>query len=137
MELFRGIESVQSLVASGSAVTIGNYDGIHRGHQRLIEALLEDAANRRVKSVLLTFEPHPQRVLTPDRAPEVLTTLEEKLRLLQQFTALDAVVVLDFTPELARVQAADFLERYLLGGLNCKSLVIGYNHAFGYRRKVT
>jgi riboflavin kinase/FMN adenylyltransferase len=78
--------------------------------------------------------PHPQQIVSTINIPPLLTTTAEKLRLLEK-QKLDAVVVINFTREVAAVSARDFLEKYLLGGLACRSLVIGSNHAFGNRRE--
>lgn len=135
MKVFRTIEDASALVGTGSAVTIGNYDGIHRAHQAIIAELSQVARAKGLKSVLVTFDPHPSLTIAPDRAPKLLTTTKEKLRLLNEGGQLDAVVVLHFDRSLAQVSATDFLVRYLLAGLKMATLVIGFNHAFGNKRE--
>ncbi len=123
------------MMAAGSAVTIGNYDGIHLAHQSIIFELSRRGKERGLKSVLVTFDPHPSLTIKPETAPRLLTTTEEKLRILRQGGLLDAVVVLRFDRDLASVSATDFLVRYLLAGLRMSILVIGFNHAFGNQRE--
>ncbi|MCC6963657.1 MAG: riboflavin biosynthesis protein RibF [candidate division Zixibacteria bacterium] len=135
MQVFRDIEAAREFLANGSVVTIGNYDGIHLGHQTIIRETVERAHAAGLKSALVTFDPHPHSVLVPSHAPKLLTTTDEKIALLSAMTKLDAVVILHFDPMLAQVSAAEFLEEYLLGGLSCLILVIGYNHAFGHNRE--
>src|SRR5690606_16783431 len=107
--------------------TIGNYDGIHVGHQTIIRETIERAQTAGLKSALVTFDPHPHSVLVPSHAPKLLTTTEEKVALLGAMTKLDAVVILHFDRSLAEVSAAEFLDEYLLDGLSCLILVIGFN----------
>ena len=134
MQVFRTIESIGGFFRKGSAVTIGSFDGVHIGHQAIIGRLAGEASKQGLKSVLVTFDPHPQQILSGPNAPALLTVTDEKLRILEDCN-LDAVVVLNFTHELSLVKAAEFLEKYLLQGLSCKKLVIGQNHAFGNRRE--
>ena len=134
MQVFSSIESAAAFVHDGSAVTIGSFDGIHIGHQSILAELSACARENGLKSVLVTFDPHPQQIVSTTDIPPLLTTTTEKLRLLEE-QKLDAVVVMDFTREVAAVSARDFLEKYLLEGLACRFLVIGSNHAFGHRRE--
>ncbi len=134
MRVFFDIQSAGAFLREGSAVTIGSFDGIHAGHQRILTELSRSACEDGLMSVLLTFDPHPQQVVATADAPPLLTTTAEKLRLLEN-VGMDAVVVVHFTPEVAAVGARDFLEEYLLNGLACRLLVIGSNHAFGHRRE--
>ncbi len=124
-----------ALASNGSAVTIGNYDGIHLAHQSIISELSKKARTRNLKSILVTFDPHPSVTISPSRAPQLLTTTEEKIRLLSAGGLLDAVVVLRFDQALAQVSATDFLVNYLIAGLKMSNLVIGFNHAFGNKRQ--
>lgn len=135
MRIYHSIEDAAPMMAAGSAVTIGNYDGIHLAHQSIIYELSRLARTKGLKSVLVTFDPHPSLTINPAKAPRLLTTTEEKMRLLEQGGLLDAVVVLRFDEALARVSATDFLVRYLLAGLRMSILVIGFNHAFGNKRE--
>jgi riboflavin kinase / FMN adenylyltransferase len=134
MQVFSSIESAAAFLRDGSAITIGSFDGIHIGHQSILAELSNCARENGLKSVLVTFDPHPQQIVAKADVPPLLTTTAEKLRLLEE-QKLDAVVVINFTREVAAVSARDFLEKYLLEGLACRCLVIGSNHAFGHRRE--
>jgi riboflavin kinase/FMN adenylyltransferase len=134
MQVFSSIESAAEFLRDGSAITIGSFDGIHVGHQSILAELSTCARENGLKSVLVTFDPHPQQVVSTTDIPPLLTTTVEKVRLLEG-QKLDAVVVIDFTREVAAVSARDFLEKYLLEALACRFLVIGSNHAFGYHRE--
>jgi len=116
-----------------SHVTIGTFDGIHRGHQALLKMLIAGARAAGAASVLVTFEPHPRCVLDPDHCPLNLTTLDEKTWLLDQL-GLDHVVVIPFTPQLAALSAATFMER-VLRGVEIRHIVVGENHRFGHGQR--
>jgi riboflavin kinase/FMN adenylyltransferase len=119
---------------SGSAITtVGTYDGVHSGHQEILQRMME-GGNDRVRTVV-SFEPHPQTI-TINR-PGVMPTLSntpEKIRLLRNY-GMDRVYILYFTDALAKVRAEDFLKDILLDKLNSSKLVVGYNHAFGNKRE--
>lgn len=114
-------------------VTIGNFDGLHRGHRHVMQAAKDMAAERGgLPVVAVTFEPHPLAVLAPDRAPAMLASLAERLTSLQEEGA-DAVLVLEFTLEFARISAEEFIESLVLGTLQATGVVVGQNFRFGYR----
>src|SRR5438094_10104166 len=113
--------------------TMGTFDGIHRGHLALLKPLIAQAKQAGAASVLVTFEPHPRCVLDPDHCPPNLTTLDEKAWLLEQL-GLDHLVVIPFTPQLAALSAAAFMQR-LLRGMKLRRLVIGQDHRFGHGRR--
>jgi riboflavin kinase/FMN adenylyltransferase len=115
-------------------VTVGTFDGVHRGHQRIIKKLVGKAKRKKKKSVLVTFEPHPQSVVAPKSAPKILTTLEEKLFLLEKL-GIDETLVLNFDKELSGYSAEEFIQKILIDKLNIGDLVIGYDHAFGRNRE--
>lgn len=110
--------------------TIGFFDGVHLGHNHLIKQVMSEAHNRDMKSMAITFSAHPQKTLSPQHAPKLLTTLDEKLDLLTK-TGLDYVAVLDFTPDMAQMSARDFMQQVLAKQLGGRALVIGYDHHFG------
>jgi len=123
MQVFRNVEELADWLDRGSAITIGNYDGIHRGHLELIHRLEAEAAKKQLRSILITFEPHPQAILAPDNPPAILTTLDEKVAILREHSELDSMLVIEFNRSLAQIKALDFLREWLL------------NHAFGHRRE--
>jgi riboflavin kinase/FMN adenylyltransferase len=115
-------------------VTIGNFDGVHRGHQVILTQVREDASQRGVPAVALTFEPHPVAVLRPDKAPRLLMTLRDRLAALRE-CGLDAVVVQRFSREFAEIEADEFVERFLVHNLGAQKLVVGHDLNFGRGRK--
>lgn len=110
--------------------TIGFFDGVHRGHRFLIGCVTSAAKDSDLQSVVITFDKHPRQVLQSDYTPQLLTTTEEKLRLLSE-TGIDRVVVLHFTPEMAAMSAFDFMDTVLHRQLNMRKLIIGYDNHFG------
>lgn len=115
----------------GSVVTIGNFDGVHRGHQQLIALAASHAEARHGELIVLTFDPHPRTILHPEQAScFLITTTAEKTQLLRRFGA-DRVEVLPFTPEFSSLSARDFLEQELVGRLHAETVVVGRNFSFG------
>jgi len=114
-------------------VTVGTFDGIHRGHWRVLEEIGELASARGGRSVLVTFDPHPLRVVRPEAAPPLLTTPDEKKAVLAS-SRLDYLVFLAFTPELREFSPRRFVDEVLLRRLGMSHLVIGYDHGFGRGR---
>ena len=113
-----------------SVVAIGNFDGVHRGHQAVLSTLVAEARCRHAQAVAITFDPHPLQVLHPERAPELITGREHRLDLLQQ-TGLDAVLVLPFTRELASWTPERFVEEVLVRVLDTTAVVVGRDIRFG------
>jgi riboflavin kinase / FMN adenylyltransferase len=114
--------------------TIGNFDGIHRGHQRLILDLVERAAKIGGTPTVITFNPHPLRVLVPDNAPRQIQTLEQKLIGIEALGAKLAIVI-PFDLELARMSARDFAVKVLFEKFHLQEIYVGPNFAFGHRRE--
>ena len=115
-----------------SAVTIGNFDGVHRGHQAVLARLVATAHDRGLAAVAITFHPHPLAVLQPDRAPAALTTLDHRLDLLES-CGLDAVLVMEFTRELASWSPQRFVDEVLVAALDARLVVVGHDMRFGHR----
>jgi len=117
-----------------SVVTLGSFDGIHFGHQLIIKSIIEDARKINGKSVLITFNPHPQEIIQRTGSEfSLLTTLSEKIEILQSFE-LDKVLVIPFTREFSELSAATFIEQTLLKKVGLKKITIGYDHMFGHNR---
>lgn len=114
------------------AAAIGNFDGVHRGHQEILGAVVEGARRRNLRAIAMTFDPHPEQLLRPDRAPQLLTPMPERVRLLAQ-TGIDAVVVLPFNRALAALSARDFVRKVLVDALTVRGLHEGANFRFGRR----
>src|SRR6266536_2382545 len=132
MQVFRSVSGSKDALR-GCAVAIGNFDGVHLGHRRLFELARERAAASGGKAVVLTFDPHPVRVLRPQLAPPLLTPLPRKLELFAE-CALDAAVVQPFDLEYARSDAAQFVERDLAGHLGAADVVVGHDFTAGKGR---
>ncbi|MFH2056422.1 MAG: bifunctional riboflavin kinase/FAD synthetase [bacterium] len=134
MEVFRELKHAASFLEGGTVATIGSYDGVHLGHAQILDRLAAEARASSLKSLLITFSPHPQQVISPKRAPKLLSTTPEKIKLVARHN-LDAMFLINFDEKMSRVSARDFLGQYLLGGFKLRHLVIGYNHAFGHQRE--
>jgi riboflavin kinase/FMN adenylyltransferase len=117
---------------SGTVVTVGTFDGLHRGHQRILAEVVKRAGASGLSSLLVTFDPHPLEVVNPAAAPKLLTLAHEKQDLLAG-TGLDRVVVLPFTREVAQLSPEDFIRR-LRVEYGLQQVVLGYDHAFGRGR---
>jgi len=113
-------------------VTIGIFDGLHIGHQEILKNLIQDGSEE--KSVILTFFPHPRMILQKESNLKLITTLEEKVQLLEK-TSLDYLIIEPFTKEFSRLTALDFVRTILVDQLQIKKLVIGYDHHFGRNRE--
>jgi riboflavin kinase/FMN adenylyltransferase len=115
-----------------SVASIGNFDGVHRGHRQLLAAVVAEAQALRARAVAITFDPHPEQFLRPLDAPQLITPLPERIRLLAE-TGIDAVLVLPFHNELATLPAREFAQRILVDALGVCSLHEGANFRFGRR----
>lgn len=115
-----------------SVVTIGNFDGVHRGHQAVLTRLVERARLRKARAVAITFHPHPIAVLFPERAPDLLDTLDHRLRLMAG-TGLDAVLVMEFTRELAAWSPERFVHDVIVEVLGAAEVVVGRDTRFGHK----
>jgi len=113
--------------------TIGTFDGLHRGHLRVVTPVVERAKAADAASLVVTFEPHPRCVLDPDHCPQNLTTLDEKTWLLDRL-GLDHLVVIPFTPQVAAMSPTDFMRR-LTRGMQLQRLFVGHDFAFGRGRR--
>jgi riboflavin kinase / FMN adenylyltransferase len=117
-----------------SVVTVGTFDGVHRGHWEVLQEIGRRARSVGGRSILVTFHPHPLRVVRPEQAPPLLTTLGEKREILAE-SGLEYVVFVPFTRTLQRYPARRFVEEILLGRIGMDELVIGYDHGFGRDRE--
>ena len=129
---------IQSITAFNSSektiVTIGTFDGIHIGHQKILKNLIRTANNEGKKSVLLTFFPHPRMVLQKENKILLLNTIKEKSGLLEKM-GLDYLIIHPFSRDFSRLTALDFVRDILVNKLNTSRLIIGYDHHFGKNRE--
>lgn len=117
----------------GAVVTIGNFDGVHRGQRAILERVVARAEETGKPSALVTFDPHPLTVLRPDEAPEMLATADAKRRLVEEL-GLDALLVVRFDSELAETSAESFVRDFLAGRLAASEVHVGEDFSFGHRR---
>lgn len=116
-----------------TVITVGTFDGVHRGHRDVIERLVARSRVLKIPSVLVTFEPHPLQIVNPSAAPLLLTTHDEKLEVIAE-TGVDYMAVVPFTSELASFSAENFVELVLRRCFRMRELLIGYDHGFGRQR---
>lgn len=114
--------------------TIGTFDGVHRGHQYVVEQVVSLARQRGLEAMVVTFSNHPLQVLREGFVPQLLSLTEEKVERLER-TDIDRIALLEFTPELARMSAREFMQRVLVEQLGVQVLLIGYDNHFGHDRK--
>ncbi|MBI4169030.1 MAG: bifunctional riboflavin kinase/FAD synthetase [Acidobacteria bacterium] len=132
MKVFSDVPTLRAHL-EGAVGTIGNFDGLHRGHRAILERVLARGRADGHPTLLVTFDPHPLKVLAPERAPRLITSPRQKLALLSA-TGIDFLLVLPFTLELAEVTAERFAREYLLEGLALRCVYVGQNFNFGKGR---
>jgi len=117
-----------------AVVTIGTFDGVHTGHQKIIAQLKDEAAKISGESVIITFDPHPRKVLEPSRPLKLITTLDEKIELLDK-QGVDHLVVVPFTRAFAGMSAEEYMRDFLVDRFRPHTIIIGYDHRFGHDRR--
>jgi len=125
--------AIDSHFKSDSVVTIGTFDGVHIGHQKIIKRLTKIAKKHKIQAVVLTFFPHPRMVLHKDTTIKLINTLDEKSILLENL-GVDHLVVKKFTKEFSRLSALEFVREILVNKIQTKHIIIGYDHHFGRNR---
>jgi riboflavin kinase/FMN adenylyltransferase len=135
MTIFRSLEETPAGFGP-CALTIGNFDGVHYGHRRILRRVRELADSRRWKASVLTFDPHPTRVVAPDRSPLLMTTPERRAELMRR-EGIEQVLILPFTSELAQLAPEDFVRRILIDRLGARAVLVGDNFRFGHRHAGT
>lgn len=131
IRVFRGFDALPQF--RHPVATIGSFDGVHLGHRALLDRLTAEARARGGESIVLTFDPHPRITLGRSEGLHLLTSLDEKICLLERI-GVDNVVVIPFDKAFSALSGRDFVERYLLGCLGIEVLVAGYDHRFGHDR---
>lgn len=131
MRIFHGFDALPAFVHP--AVTVGSFDGVHRGHRALIDRLREEAARIGGESIVLTFEPHPRVTLGRAEGLRLLTDFDRKCALLDE-AGVDNLVVIPFDRAFSALSGREFVERFLVGRLGAEALVAGFNHRFGHDR---
>ena len=131
MEVINNLEDYET--GDGLALSLGMFDGVHRGHQSIIEALKTTAANKNLIPAALTFWPHPRLIFQPDQPLHLLNTIEEKTVLLEKF-GIEKLFVKDFDEKFRNLTGEEFVKEILVKKLNVKYLIVGYDHVFGKNR---
>ena len=131
MKTFNSISDFTS--SKKSIVTIGTFDGVHIGHKKILEKLIQYASADNCESVVLTFFPHPRMVLQEDSDIKLLNTVEEKIILLEK-AGIENIIIHPFNQEFSRLTAEEFVKTILVDKLNIKKIIIGYDHRFGRNR---
>ena len=116
-----------------TAITIGTFDGVHIGHRKILERLINDAKKTGLRSTVLTFFPHPRMVLQKDTEIRLLNTIQEKIKILEHI-GLDCLIIHPFTLEFSRLSSTEFVRDILVNELKVKKIIIGYDHRFGRNR---
>jgi riboflavin kinase/FMN adenylyltransferase len=119
-----------------SVVTLGNFDGLHLGHQELIGKVIARAREIGAASVVVTFRPHPLKILAPEKCPPLISIYEEKIRLFEKL-GIDVLVKIPFTRDFAKMSPEDFVKNILCDTLGAKEIFVGYNYRFGRGREGT
>ncbi len=130
MRVFRGIESLPAL--RNAVATMGSFDGVHCGHRELLERVMQRARELQGESVVITFDPHPRYVLGTGEGMQLLSTIEEKIFLLEQI-GIDNLIIIPFTQEFSRTSPMEFISS--LATIGIRSMVVGYNHRFGHNKE--
>lgn len=135
MEIVRGLENLNRTYPN-PVLTIGNYDGIHLGHQKILSMVLNKTEEIEGTSMVMSFDPHPVKVLAPERNMRLLTTPEEKARLIGAM-GIDVLLCVKFDKEFSRMLPDDFIQEILVKKINVKEIIVGTNYAFGKNKKGT
>jgi riboflavin kinase / FMN adenylyltransferase len=135
MEIIRGLENLNKNYPD-TVLTIGNYDGIHLGHQKILSMVLRRAEEIGGTSMVMSFDPHPVKVLAPERNIKLLTTPEEKARLIEA-TGIDVLLYVKFDKEFSRMLPEDFVHDVLVEKIRVREIIVGANYAFGKNKKGT
>ncbi len=129
----KGLRCLQELTEP-SVVTVGNFDGVHRGHRHLLERVALRAKDKGLRSVVLSFYPHPLKILSPAQSPCELTSIQERASLLLE-QGVEQIVFIRFDRRFSKLSAEEFIREILWSRLKCRHLVVGYDWRFGYKRE--
>ena len=135
MKIFKNFDEAESI--HNAVVTTGSFDGVHIGHKVILQRLKKLADETGGETVLITFHPHPRKVLYPDTAGKdlyLINSQREKIELLEK-AGLDNLIIVDFTVEFSKITSVDFVKNILLNKVHARKIVIGFNHHFGHNRE--
>jgi len=131
MKIIKDLEEIER--NEKSVITLGTFDGLHVGHQQIVNEVIRKSHQINGRNFLLTFEPHPRKIIPGRNDVKLLSTLDEKIEILEKLD-LENLFVINFTPEFSRQSPEDFVKKYLVEGIGLKEIVIGYDHHFGKER---
>jgi riboflavin kinase/FMN adenylyltransferase len=131
MLVFKSTDALPDI--QNAVITIGTFDGVHQGHKTILDSVVQHARERKGTSVLITFDPHPRKLLFPDAPLKLLSTLEEKLEMVAQ-AGIDITVVVPFTRDFSELSPQDYICNFLVAKFHPVSIIIGYDHHFGHDR---
>jgi riboflavin kinase/FMN adenylyltransferase len=134
MKIYHSLEEIP--FDPKTILTIGTFDGVHKGHRQILQRLVDESQNERLRNLVITFEPHPQIIIQKPGKPEItlLTTIKERLELFESI-GIENVLIIDFTNEFSKIEPEIFIEDYLIKGIGVHKVIIGYDHSFGKNRK--
>lgn len=132
MQVHRSIDHLPLFI--NAVITIGTFDGVHEGHKKIIDALISEARSVNGESVIITFDPHPRKIVRPDEHLQLINTLEEKIELLGK-TGVDHLVIVPFNQTFAGQTAIEYVEHFLIQNFHPHTIIIGYDHHFGKNRQ--
>jgi len=135
LEIIRGLDSLKKDYPN-AVLTIGNYDGMHIGHQKILSMVTKRAGEMKGTSMVMTFDPHPMKVLAPERNVKLLTTPGEKEKLIESM-GIDVLLYINFTKEFSRMLPEDFIGNILVEKIRVKEIIVGTNYTFGKNKKGT
>jgi riboflavin kinase/FMN adenylyltransferase len=133
MEIILGLEQLRRPL-NNPVVTLGNFDGVHLGHQSIFRKVKEEAQKINGEAVVITFEPHPLKVLSPQTCPPLLTPFRKKMMLIEK-TGIDTVLCIEFNPNFSRISPFDFIKNILIEKVKARKIVVGYNYHFGRKHR--
>jgi len=132
MQVYRSIDNLPSF--KNAVITIGTFDGVHLGHQKVFSALKTESLQQEGESIVITFHPHPRKIVQHDASLQLINTLDEKTELFSKH-AIDHCVIVPFTTQFSEQTAEEYIENFLVNTFHPKSIIIGYDHHFGKDRK--
>ncbi|HHY04382.1 MAG TPA: bifunctional riboflavin kinase/FAD synthetase [Thermoanaerobacterales bacterium] len=130
MRIYKNISSLQ--MTEPTVCGLGNFDGVHLGHQKLIKQLVDISRDRDLKPTIFTFEPHPANILCPDKSNLIITPVEKKQNIMKSL-GVENLIMAPFTPDFARIEYDDFISEILVKRCRAKAVVVGFDYRFGYK----
>ena len=132
MQVHRSIDNLPAF--SNAVITIGTFDGVHEGHKKIIDALMREARSVQGEAIIVTFHPHPRKVVNPNEHLQLINTLHEKIELLEK-SGIDHLVIVPFNQQFASQTANEYIENFLISRFHPHTIIIGYDHHFGKGRQ--